>query len=1640
MQTDALLKNSVAVDAGNNGLLPAGLDTDARGFGFPRIVGAAVDIGAFELQPPVLFTLSPDNALEGSGPLVVVITGTGLSTLATVDFGGVILTPTSVIQDKITVSVPLAALNQDVSVNVTVINPDGSGVPGQVVVSNALVFTLSEPAQLPLNYVDQTNNEGDVVSVTAANLDPDAIDFMATGLPPGLGIDNLMGLITGTIDARAAGVYAVTITATDDGTSGTANFNWTVADTTPPAVTSPGDQTSTAGDTISLPIVTVDGESFTATNLPPSLSIDPVTGIISGVIDTTGQGTYAVSVTASDGGVDTTINFTWLVKPINSSPSFTSGPDQTPLENSGSQPLQVVRPWATNISAGPPSDAGQTLTFIVTNDNNTLFAVQPTIDAVGTLSYKTAVGTVGTATVTVYLMDDGGTANGGVDTFGPKRFRITVIPVNEAPSFTAGPDQAPIENGGSQPLQVVTPWATNIKAGPPNESAQTLTFIVTNNNNGLFAVQPSIDAAGTLTYQTKLLTVGTATVTVKLRDNGGTANGGSDTSAAQTFRITVTPVNQSPSFTGGPDQNPLENGGSQPLQSVGNWATNISKGTPNESGQKVNFVVTDDNNALFAVQPTIDPTGTLTYQTAVFAVGSSTVTVFLKDDGGTANGGVDTFGPVTFRITVIPVNQPPSFTAGPDQAPIENGGSQPLQVVKPWATSISAGPPNESGQTVHFVVFDDNASLFAVPPSIDPAGTLTYKTAVFAVGTSTVTVRLVDDGGTTNGGVDTSATQTFKITVTAVNQPPTFTAGPDQAPVENRGAQPLQTVAPWATNILAGPPLESGQKVNFIVANDNNALFAVQPSIDAAGTLTYQTAPFGLGIANVTVKLMDDGGTANGGMDTSATSTFRITVTLVNQPPTFTPGSDQMALENAGSQLLQVVQPWATSISPGRPAESSQKLQFLVSNDNPALFGVQPSIDPSGTLTYQTAVFTRGTATVTVRLMDDGGTANGGVDTSTPATFHITVIPVNQAPSFTVGPDQKPFENRGSQPVQVVANWARNVSAGPANEASQKLTFAVTNDNNALFAVQPTIDAAGTLTYQIAVGALGGATVTAVLKDDGGTANGGQNTSTAAQFHITVVPVNTAPSFTGGPDQMATVYDTKTVPHWATNIAAGRPAEAAQTLTFQVTAANPALFSVQPSITADGTLTYQVAGIAGQTRVTVLLRDNAGTANGGQDTSTPFTFTVTTNPVVITGSADALWVSQAYRNLLKREARPEEVSYWTNKLDSTLTRFSVAQQMTRSDEFQTLYVRNLYTTYLHRPLDESGRLFYLGLFRQGATTEEIKARFFTSDEYVNLNGGGTLGLLNGIYRDALNQSLDDAGRNLWSTKLAQGESAYNVALEILSTRAADNLVVQQGYPLYLSRPADAGAGDWLNALQGGTRDEDFYAKLTSSAEIGLSSSASNYDGQPDLKWLSKVYQDTLGRAIDATGRDSFVVQIRSGARRGDITSAIVGSGEYRGAFVQGLAITYLGHPLDGASANGYVQMIVNGSTNEEVKAVFLQSDEYFAAQQKNGNGNYGFLVGVFRDVLGGPLDEASRVTWGTKLAQGESRHDVALEILNSANGRSHLVVAAYQKLLNRAASGDDVTFWTNTLLSGLTDNAFTATVLGSHEYYVKAST
>jgi VCBS repeat-containing protein len=151
------------------------------------------------------------------------------------------------------------------------------------------------------------------------------------------------------------------------------------------------------------------------------------------------------------------------------------------------------------------------------------------------------------------------------------------------------------------------------------------------------------------------------------------------------------------------------------------------------------------------------------------------------------------------------------------------------------------------------------------------------------------------------------------------------------------------------------------------------------------------------------------------------------------------------------------------------------------------------SLNDDGGFTYRPDADYNGTDGFTYRVSDGSASAAAGVT--------IEVRTVNDAPSFRAGGDVQVGEDAGPQSLP---GWAGDISAGPADEAGQRLSFLVSSDHSDLFQEQPAISAAGTLSFTSAHHTHGDATVTVTLQDDGGTADGGVDRSPPHSFKIRI--------------------------------------------------------------------------------------------------------------------------------------------------------------------------------------------------------------------------------------------------------------------------------------------------------------------------------------------------------------------------------------------------------------------------------------------------------------------------------------------------------------------------------------------------------
>ncbi|MBL8828585.1 MAG: tandem-95 repeat protein [Planctomycetaceae bacterium] len=619
------------------------------------------------------------------------------------------------------------------------------------------------------------------------------------------------------------------------------------------------------------------------------------------------------------------------------------------------------------------------------------------------------------------------------------------------------------------------------------------------------------------------------------------------------------------------------------------------------------FTATASNSTLFPPSGiVINGSGanrTLVLTPAANLSGTATITLTATD----ARGAVTTD---QFVVTVNSSNDPPSFTKGANPIVLEDSGAISLPG---WVTNISPGPANEASQTVTFFTSNNNASLFSVQPTVSSTGVLNFSPAANANGTATVTIYATDNGGTTNGGNNYSGSQTFTVTVTAVNDQPSFTKGANVSAGTDSG---LMTVTNWATSITKGPSNESTQTLTFDVTSDNPSLFSIAPAISATGTLTFTPATGQSGIANVSVTLRDNGGTTNGGIDTSLTQTFVIDVGSRNSPPLFTIGASPTVLEDTASATLTG---WVTSISPGLGSfDVGQTVAFTVTAGTPSLFAVQPSISSSGTLTFTPAANAFGTTTISVFAVDNGGVANGGSNTSATQTFTINITGINDAPTFTSGANITIAEDAVTQ---TFSNWATAISVGPNESSVQTPTFVVTNNNNALFSTQPTINSLGTLSFRSVTNASGSATVTVQLRDNGGTINGGIDYSAIRTFTITVTAANDAPTL--GTSSFAVLKSAANPLQLP--IDDGDP-EVSQALTVAVTA-QPTHGTISGLNSATGSLIYTpVPGYTGSDAFTVTITDDA--TAGGSALTTTRTITLSVGSVysiAVSNPRDIVW-------------------------------------------------------------------------------------------------------------------------------------------------------------------------------------------------------------------------------------------------------------------------------------------------------------------------------------------------------------------------------------------------------------------------------
>ena len=744
------------------------------------------------------------------------------------------------------------------------------------------------------------------------------------------------------------------------------------------------------------------------------------------------EGTANFSYTVEDaGGLQDTASVTVEVQGVNDAPVAQDDAVSVTEDDQGT---------AIDVLANDSDPEGSNLTVagVTTPNNGGSAQVQPD----NTILYAPATDFAGTETFSYTAQDDQGGQSTAVVT-------ATVTAVNDAPTLLLLPEAQAQEDSG--PNQFAN-FASNIdEGGGADEDVQILAIGLTVDDPGLFDVQPTLtlnaaQTAATLAFTPAAETSGSTTATVTLQDDGGTANGGADTTVA-TFTITINAVNDPPianDDTASTDEDTAVN-----IDVLGNDSD--VDGTL-DSGSVAIVTLPTNGTAV------VESDGSITYTPAADFNGPDSLQYQVNDDQGEPSN------QATVSITVNPINDPP--VASDDAASTDEDTAVNIDVL---------GNDADVDDSI------DPASVVVVTPPgngsavVESDGSITYTPASDFNGDDSFTYTVDDAAG------DTSNIATVSVTVDPINDPPV--ASDDAASTDEDTPVNIDVLGNDAdvdngidsTTVTVDTPPSNGTAV-----------------VESDGSITYTPAADFNGNDSFTYTVKDTAGAP------SNVATVSITVDPINDPPV---AADDVASTDEDTPVnIDVL---ANDADVDEPLDPTSVTVVTPPGNGSAV------VESDGSITYTPAAQFNGADSFSYQITD----SSGAPDT---ANVNITVGAVNDPP---VGADDN-FS--GNEDADVTGNVLADNGNGPDSDPDQDplSVFDFTADGSPsspagqaitlASGADLTIDSAGGLLLQSA------GNYDALASGDSAVINGsytlfdGVDTDTVA-FTITLAGINDAP-------------------------------------------------------------------------------------------------------------------------------------------------------------------------------------------------------------------------------------------------------------------------------------------------------------------------------------------------------------------------------------------------------------------------------------------------------------------------------------------------------------------------------------------------
>jgi gliding motility-associated-like protein len=454
-----------------------------------RTLSSFADINKTTTDAP--FTLIAPVSSAGTGAFTYSSSNTAVatvsgSTVTIVGIGTATITATQAADANY--------LGATISATLTVVlgDSDGDGVPDDVEIRDGT--DPNNPSSVKDSDGDGVPDYVEIGSGTNPNSPADAIDSDGDGL-------------SDYYEARNAAPTNIILSATtvnENNTAGTAIVDLAATDVN-------------IGEVFTYTLVSGTGDAENTSFTISGSSLRAVNGF-----DFETKTTYSLRLKVTDkGGLSFEKEFTITVADVNEAPTALALSNTSVLENAASG-------TTVGTLAGTDADAGDSHTYsLVTGtgstDNASFTITGTTLSTAAVFNFEAK----NSYAVRVRVTDAGGLSF-------ERAFTISVTDVNEAPTLTAITDRRVYNVSTSQVVNLA-----GITAGP--ETAQSTTTSVSTDRPATFS---SISVVGTqiqFTLAAGIVTPQDVVVTVRVRDNGGVANGGVD-SVVRTFRLGIDPM------------------------------------------------------------------------------------------------------------------------------------------------------------------------------------------------------------------------------------------------------------------------------------------------------------------------------------------------------------------------------------------------------------------------------------------------------------------------------------------------------------------------------------------------------------------------------------------------------------------------------------------------------------------------------------------------------------------------------------------------------------------------------------------------------------------------------------------------------------------------------------------------------------------------------------------------------------------------------------------------------------------------------------------------------------------------------------------------------------------------------------------